>query len=154
MRYNNTKRHQCFRDRVFNVEEKRIWEQIGQKVGHLIEERLIEALDPTKDPTLELPSWYVSSRLTTPEEDHRGIDVVVQTTDVGCFFLQVKSSPTFVQKFLLGKTKTRIAIVVIRPNDSVATIRNKFFKAARMEREWLKQRRSGERPPDERTVVL
>lgn len=152
MRYNN-KRQQCFRDRVFNLRERRAWKQVEQRVGHFIEEQLIEALDQNKNPNLELPAWYVSSRLATPEEDHRGIDVVVQTKDVGCFFLQVKSSLTFVAKFLLGKTRTRIAIVVIRPNDSVETIRNKFFKAARMEREWLKKRRAGERPPDERTVV-
>jgi len=154
VRYNNTNKSQQYCRRIFSKEEHETWEQVGQEIGHLIEKQLIEVLDHKKDETLVLPGWFVSARLATPREDRRGIDVVVETNDLGCFFLQLKSSPAFVAKFLLGKTRTRIAVVVIRPNASTETIRNKFFQAAKLERQWLKKRRSGERPPDIRTIIL
>src|SRR3989344_8447271 len=92
----------------FSPEEKQAWYQVTQRAGHFIEEQVLEAIDP-KDSTLELPSWYVSSRLSTPEENYRGIDIVVETNDLGRFFIQVKSSLKYVNKFLLNSTRTRIA---------------------------------------------
>src|SRR3989344_1449161 len=125
--------------------EKQIWQQVGQRVGHFMEEKFLEALDVEKDPELTLPDWFVSVRLATPEEDYRrGIDVVAQM-DVGPLFIQLKSSQTNVHRFRLKhQSRTRIAIIVVKPEDSVATIRKKFFQAAEMERAWLWKRRRRE----------
>ncbi|TSC67771.1 MAG: hypothetical protein CEO19_40 [Parcubacteria group bacterium Gr01-1014_73] len=155
MRYHN-KTTQYYVDpkrSIFSPSEEQVWVDISDKVGHLIERQFIDAINQESRPDLKWPDWYVSARLATRDKDHRGIDIVVQTKDLGCFFVQVKSSRRYVTRFLLKSTRTRIAVVVIEPKDTAQTMRRKFFQAARLERQWLKKRRSGERPPKERTVV-
>lgn len=156
MRYHNNKTAQCQVDPdrfLFSPSEEQVWVDIGDKVGHLIERQFVDAINQKSRPDLKWPDWYVSARLATRDNDHKGIDIVVQTKDLGSFFIQVKSSPRYVARFLLNSTRTRIAVVVIGTKDTAQTMRRKFFQAARLERQWLKKRRSGERPPKERTVV-
>ncbi|MEK7081724.1 MAG: hypothetical protein AAB537_00850 [Patescibacteria group bacterium] len=133
--------------------EKEIWWEVAQRVGHFMEEKFLEALNPDKDPSLILPDWFISVRLATPEEDHRGMDVVVRM-DVGPLFIQLKSSRTNVDRFQLKhRGRTRIAIIVVKPEDSVTTIRKKFFQAATRERAWLWKRRRREQVSNAPTII-
>ncbi|MFA6429840.1 MAG: putative dsRNA-binding protein [Patescibacteria group bacterium] len=83
--------HILRRDRRDSAErEKR--EKLGKrraKFGRENEQRLLDIL---RQPTLPLPAWITGVRAATPEEDRKGIDVVVDTCDVGHIYLQVKSS--------------------------------------------------------------
>lgn len=65
--------------------------------------------------------WIRSARLATPEEDRRGIDVVV-TTDVGDLYLQVKSSPLGAARFHAGSRTTLIGCVVVAPKRTRARV--------------------------------
>ncbi len=67
------------------------------------------------------PSWIKTARPAAHDEDHAGIDLVLET-DVGRLFVQVKSSMTGKAKFESVRRKHRIAVVVVRDGDSDARL--------------------------------
>jgi hypothetical protein len=63
------------------------------------------------------PGWMQAARLATREEDHDGIDVVIES-DVGKLYVQVKSSRRGKAAFLESDRRARVAVVVVRTGDS------------------------------------
>lgn len=63
------------------------------------------------------PGWLISVRRASKKDDHRGIDVVVETSDCGRLFLQVKSSRTGAEHWqeIHGKNGLPIGLVIVEP---------------------------------------
>lgn len=76
-----------------------------------------------------LPAWFDYVRPGTPAEDHRGIDVVVQTHDLGPIGIQVKGCKVGVAKFRRMYHDQPIAVVIVRESDSDLVVRNKTIRA-------------------------
>ena len=89
------------------------------------EKRVVEALG-TNYPFADRPPWIKNVRLATKDEDNRGKDVVVETTDVGNILIQVKSSTCAKQKFLrrqaYGEVSIRILCVIISASNDASAI--------------------------------
>jgi hypothetical protein len=89
------------------------------------EKRVVTALT-SEYPFPNRPAWIGEVRLSTKEEDHRGIDVVIETTDVGNILIQVKSSHRGREEFLMrqvaGKVSVKIIPVIINPRYDPHTI--------------------------------
>lgn len=97
-----------------------------QKLAHIRGMRNEElSLDLFAHPPFPLPAWFVAIRKATPEEDQRGIDAVVTTTDLGNLLLQIKSSRAGVRKFLeRGRRSSLIGLYVLNPeHDEVRRLR-------------------------------
>lgn len=56
--------------------------------------------------------WVKGARRATPEEDAKGVDIIVDT-DVGPLFLQVKSSRMYSREFERKKRSKLIAVVAV-----------------------------------------
>jgi hypothetical protein len=67
------------------------------------------------------PAWMRSARAATRREDHRGIDVVIES-DVGKLFVQVKSSIAGKAKFEGRRRSARIVVVVVDAGDSLEAV--------------------------------
>ena len=90
------------------------------------------------------PPWTLSVRKATEQEDHAGIDVVVES-DVGKLFVQVKISRGGKAAFLERRRCARVAIVVVRVTDSPeALLRKVVGQLGRIRAEYVKQRQGGE----------
>ncbi len=76
--------------------------------GAANEERLLEAVLSLRAGA----AWVLDARPATPEEDARGVDVVV-TSDIGALYLQSKSSRAGVAKFEAVARKLRIEAVLV-----------------------------------------
>ena len=112
--------------------------KIGNQRGRMNEQRFSKAISDFPDK----PSWWLSFRLATFEEDQKGIDVVV-TTDVGKLFLQIKSSLRGKKKFENKQRRFPIAVVVIYDKEANETIYQKAVEAIGLIREQiLKDRNS------------
>jgi hypothetical protein len=72
------------------------------------------------------PRWVLGARRASPEEDARGIDVVVDS-DVGPLWLQVKSSYFAKERFLAKAPRPGIGVVVILPYDPEEAVRTKVY---------------------------
>lgn len=70
------------------------------------------------------PSWMLSARIATKEEDHNGIDIVIQS-DIGKLFVQVKSSEKGKEAFSERRRRARVAIIVVHHNDTENDLLNK-----------------------------
>ncbi len=95
--------------------------------GHEHERRVEDSFKESVD----VPNWFHSIRKSTIDEDHRGIDFIVETKDMGPIFLQIKSSKTGAKNFIkkYGARAKTIALVVIRDADNNFFIRMKIFSA-------------------------
>ena len=72
------------------------------------EKRVVSAL--THDyPFPNRPPWITSARLSTTQEDHCGIDVVVETTDAGEIHLQVKGCHRGREAFILRQAQGKVS---------------------------------------------
>lgn len=58
-------------------------------------------------------SWFKGARLATPEEDAKGADVVVETSDLGPLFLQAKSSKTGARAFRKKGRPLLVEVIVV-----------------------------------------
>jgi len=115
---------------------RRILGQIAVERGRSSEQRLLEACQLDKRPT-----WMLSARAGTRDEDARGIDVVLDT-DVGKLYVQVKSSKTGGRHFKERKRSARIAVVVVRVDDTPDTLLQKVLSAVSpIRKEYLSQRK-------------
>jgi len=67
------------------------------------------------------PAWMRNARAATRVEDHRGIDVVIDS-DVGKLFVQVKSSLMGKAKFERRRRHARVVVVVVDAGDSLEAV--------------------------------
>lgn|SRR5579885_790227 len=119
------------RHRIF-----RTMRQIAKDRGALAEDKVVEALQD--DP----PGWLVSARKGTPEEDKQGRDVIVETSDLGPFYLQVKSSKTGAKNF--DKHQDRLHVLVVAPGERVDSLRTRLHKVLKeLRRAEVRRRRHG-----------
>jgi hypothetical protein len=83
------------------------------------------------------PWWLLDVRRAHASEDRTGIDVVVETSDVGRLYLQVKSSKCGAAKWSRRhRYDTRlIAVIVVRPLDGPSTIYGRALGALILLRE-------------------
>lgn len=98
---------------------------ISLERGRRNEERFFEAMN---DPLAkDLPPWILRARRPTSTQDKfEGIDAIIETSDVGKLFVQIKSSMTGANNFKNGrhfKRNSSIVVVVIRDDDTPKTIR-------------------------------
>lgn len=82
---------------------------VNRERGRNNEQRVLDALTARQE---RLAPWLGDVRLATPDEDARGIDIVVTTQDLGPLYLQVKSSRTGAERFHAKKRPALIATVV------------------------------------------
>ncbi|MEI6528285.1 MAG: hypothetical protein WCO10_01265 [bacterium] len=57
--------------------------------------------------------WFKTVRFATKEEDTRGIDLVVETRDIGSLYVQVKSSWVAATRFKNHHPRMVVAVLVI-----------------------------------------
>ena len=101
-----------------------------------------KAVDALSEPFPDRPSWFRSIRLGTEEEDHEGIDVVIETKDLGKLLIQVKSSQAGVKKFVeRGRRSHLIGIVVIGLDDETSVVRQKLLHVAKQLRHAILEKR-------------
>ena len=91
------------------------------------------------------PWWITNVRMSTVAEDHRGIDVVVETSDYGDLYLQVKSSLRGAKEFRSKSRSVRvdIEVVVVARTDDANTLYGKTLGALILLRERLDAMSSG-----------
>lgn len=91
---------------------RQILGKVGRERGTSSEARVLAACQ------LEgRPPWMVSARAATREEDHAGIDVVIES-DVGKLFVQVKSSRRGKAAFLERRRRAVVGVVVASVADA------------------------------------
>jgi len=100
---------------------------IAKNRGHRKENRVVEEFN-RKD--MSNPSWLKRVSKASPEMDKRGIDIIIETTDAGDIFLQIKSSKTGRDKFIRTHPDSNIGVVIIRDEDSDDIIRSKIVSEA------------------------
>lgn len=110
--------------------------QAANQRGEANEERVLCALNEVKEDS----AWMIGARRATHEEDARGVDIVVETSDRGPLFVQVKSSKAGVRTFQRrkGRRADFIAVVLVKSGDDPATIRRKTLHALQELRERLR----------------
>ncbi|MDO8510449.1 MAG: hypothetical protein Q7S15_02385 [bacterium] len=111
--------------------------QVSQERGDGSEQRVCIAFDEPFD----APLWFKGVSRAPWELDRKGVDVIVETTDLGKLYLQIKSSESGVQNFA-KKGRKNIAIVLIRGGDTLDEIRTKVLNALQPLRSELEKMRS------------
>jgi hypothetical protein len=107
---------------------RRILGQIGCERGSQNEARVF-AVFSGDNPAL--PGWFRSIEKASREQDQRGIDAIVHTTDVGMIYLQIKSSLAGRRKFeSQSKRRWPVAVVIVNHYESDEAIRQKVISAA------------------------
>ena len=94
--------------------------------GLSAEEKALEALlfHYPEEPWIKLP------RKATLEEDTLlGIDLVVETFDIGKLFIQIKSSDGAMRRYLEKRRRIMIAVVVIKTHEDRSSIWIKLKRA-------------------------
>ena len=103
--------------RVENVTEGRR----GNEKGLRAELRTINLLQTHLD-----LAWVRHIRKATKREDGRGIDVIVETFDIGPLYIQVKSSHRCAFDFLKRKRKAQVTIVVVNDKHTDDVLRKEL----------------------------
>jgi hypothetical protein len=113
----------------------RILGKLASERGRSSEKRLLTAcLLPGR------PEWMRAARRATKQEDHDGIDVVVES-DVGKLFIQVKSSRRGKVAFEQRARRARIAVVVVARDDGPEKLLRKVVgQLAAIRAEYLRER--------------
>lgn len=97
----------------------------ANEYGYNNEKRVVAAFT-TDCPPQMCPWWIRETRLSTPEENKRGIDIVFKT-DLGDVFLQLRGSRTGRTHFQIkqdaGKVSTDIKIAIVHPSYTPKLIR-------------------------------
>lgn len=75
---------------------------------------------------MTLPEWVLSVRHGTDYEDRNGIDLVAET-DIGPFYIQIKSSGSGAKGFRPRRQK--IAVIVVTPTMPESLIRARLIAA-------------------------
>ena len=100
--------------------------RVGRARGRENEERLLAAVLSIVGQT----EWIRGARMGSPEEDRRGIDLVVDT-NVGPLFLQAKSSRDAASRFRASRGHTLIGVVVVSL-DAVTTGRRAITELSKL----------------------
>jgi hypothetical protein len=88
---------------------------IARERGASVEQRTLAVLSRDLDERFgALPEWILNVRPATAKEQSEGKDIVIETT-VGRFFIQVKSSAAYADRFASKARSTRIIVVVAAP---------------------------------------
>ncbi len=122
------------RKRAFQI--PRLIREIARRRGRENEERFLSSFTEEELKRENLPVWFVRLRRSTPEEDRRGVDAIMET-DVGGVLFQIKSSEGGVAIFQRKHPKTHIICVVVRPEQSCAELRKEAFILATNKRDEL-----------------
>jgi hypothetical protein len=89
-----------------------------------------------------LPSWFKDHREATKEEDEQGIDLVINSHDLGPLYIQIKSSRRGEIKFLdKGRRSRLIEVIVIRANETKKMVLEKILEACEKIRTQILERR-------------
>lgn len=115
-------------------------ERVRRAIGATREERVVLAFAL---PGI-LPRWFRSVRPGTEAEDHNGIDVVVETHDMGTIGVQVKGCRVGVERFRRMHPDPRIAVVIVREADSDQDVLRKTIRAIMQVRFLLATGRTGQ----------
>ena len=95
--------------------------------GMRTEDRFFEAINDTT--AKDLPPWILRARRPTSTQDKfEGVDAIVETSDVGQLYVQIKSSKKYAEKFKNGRHYAQnksIIVIVIGASDTPADIRAK-----------------------------
>jgi len=111
--------------------------QIERQKGITAERKALEALLLNYK---DLP-WLSFPRKASWNEDRRGIDIVVPTTDIGELYLQIKSSRFGVEKFNKKQHHQMVAVVVVKLSETSEVIWDNLKKALlELKTEILKKR--------------
>ena len=87
------------------------------------------------------PAWMRDVRPATRREDHRGIDIVIES-DVGKLFVQVKSSLLGKSKFERRRRSARVVVVVVDAGDSLEAVLGMVVGAVgEVRQEYVRERR-------------
>ncbi len=89
--------------------------RVSQERGASVEQRTLAVLSRDLDERFgALPDWILNVRPATAKEQSEGKDIVVETK-VGKFFVQVKSSAAYADRFASKARSTRIIVAVAAP---------------------------------------
>lgn len=70
-------------------------------------------------------AWIDSFRKATKEEDTlMGVDIVVETKDIGKLFIQIKSSQVQARRYCDRRRRIMASVVVVRPTDRIEVVWN------------------------------
>ena len=98
--------------------------------GRRNEERFFEAMNDVS--AKNLPPWILRAHRPTSKQDkYEGIDAIIETSDVGRLFVQIKSSTAGEEKFKKGRHFQRnrsFVVVVVSNYDTPESIRVKTRK--------------------------
>jgi hypothetical protein len=72
--------------------------------------------------------WIDHVRMATQKEDRKGIDLIVETKDIGKLFIQIKSSVAGVKKFRKKYPRRLSAVIIVKEQYLDADI----WRAARL----------------------
>lgn len=86
------------------------------------------------------PAWVEKVRSANPEEDAKGVDVVVYT-DVGKLFLQVKSSKAGIKAYSEKKRRSMIGVVLCHHRISDERLRKSVYRELAKLRETVLKKR-------------
>lgn len=114
----------------------RVLGKLANEIGIRAEEKAVEALL-----TSPIPFWIIRARRAKPEEDHKGIDIVV-FTDVGKLYIQVKSSKREVRRFRSAHPNFSGCVVCIPPGADLTDIKLKLLRELNVLRNCYLNRRS------------
>lgn len=126
---------------------KRAFKDVSLRHGRNTEDRFFTAMSTAV--SAGMPKWFVCVRRASLKEDTReGKDAVVETTDVGKLFLQIKSSEAGAANFRNGRHCRHhqfIGIIVIQKLDTPEDIRAKTRTIlAQLRQDILKNRNNTE----------
>lgn len=88
------------------------------------------------------PWWIKNVRMSTSDEDRLGIDVVVETFDMGDIFLQVKSSLRRAAEFKEKPRRIDVEVVVVGRSDDANSLYGKALGALILLRERSEEKRA------------
>ena len=111
----------------------RVLKDLTLERGRRNEEKFFIAMRvPNSISLVELPDWILGvARPSAKEDKNEGIDAIVETTDTGKLFVQIKSSEAGVAHFKAGrhfKKNNLIVILVIRESDTLEQVRKNARK--------------------------
>lgn len=89
-------------------EASRLSGRYGNTRGRAHEERFVEIVA-----TRFQAKWFRSVRRASKREDQRGIDAVIDTS-IGPLYVQVKSSPGGMRRFVQKKRRARVTVNIVR----------------------------------------
>ena len=115
--------------------------RVETRKGKLAEQRVLEAINTFAVTNVISEPWFKSARLATWQEDARGIDLVIETVDIGILYLQVKSSWIAVRRYQEKHPGMVIAVVVIPFHEKLEIIWQKvLLEIIKLRREIIRRR--------------